>query len=218
MPNVAIFGGTFDPIHWGHLLIAETALDQFHLDRVIWVPTFCPPHKVPPLVSFKHRLAMLSSAIADQPAFNVSTIDSQQQGTSYAVETFNALQTLEPNACWYWIVGNDAFHSLPKWKDSQALAAQCTWLVAPRVQEQRGKRAARESREIGNNHPKASTLPPYSHLTPPSALIWHHLEMPSIEISSSLIRQRCQDGRSIRYLVPESVRCYITEKLLYQMS
>ncbi len=226
-PNVAIFGGTFDPIHWGHLLIAETALDQFHLDRVIWVPTFRPPHKAPPLVSFEHRLAMVSAAIADHPAFRVSAVDSQQEGTSYAIATFNALQTLEPNACWYWIIGNDAFQSLPKWRDSQTLAAQCIWLVAPRLMQ----RAAGEERAAGNDQPLEVTSPldvlapsqsgskfNPSLLTPYPSLNWHRLEMPSVAVSSSLIRQRCRDERSIRYLVPESVRCYITEKFLYQMS
>ena len=231
--NVAIFGGTFDPIHWGHLLIAETALDQFHLDRVIWVPTFRPPHKAPPLVSFEHRLAMVSAAIADHPAFHVSAVDRQQQGTSYAITTLNALQTLEPTACWYWIIGNDAFQSLPRWKASQTLAAQCIWLVAPRLMQRaaEGERAAGEERKAGNDQllkvttplnvltpsQSGSQLNP-SLLTPYLSLNCHRLEMPSLAVSSSLIRQRCRDERSIRYLVPESVRCYITEKLLYQMS
>ena len=239
MPNVAIFGGTFDPVHWVHLLIAETALDQFHLDRIIWVPTFRPPHKAPPLVSFEHRLAMVSSAIADHPAFCVSAVDSQQQGTSYAIATFNALQTTEPSACWYWIIGNDAFRSLPKWRASQTLAAQCIWLVAPRLTQRaaEGEKVAGEAREegeereVGNDQPlevathqdvftplqSGSKLNP-SLLMPYLSLNWHRLEMPSVAVSSSLIRQRCRDKRSIRYLVPESVRCYITEKLLYQMS
>lgn len=233
MPNVAIFGGTFDPVHWGHLLIAETALDQFHLDRIIWVPTFRPPHKASPLVSFEHRLAMVRSAIADHPAFHVSAVDSQQQGTSYAIATFNALQTLEPNACWYWIIGNDAFQSLPNWRASQTLAAQCIWLVAPRFIQKavEEERAAGEARDAGNDQPLEVTIPldvltpsqSGSKLnpllsTPYPSLNWHRLEMPSVTVSSSLIRQRCRDARSIRYLVPESVRCYITEKLLYQMS
>ena len=233
MSNVAIFGGTFDPIHWGHLLIAETALDQFHLDRVIWVPTFRSPHKAPPLVSFEHRLAMVGAAIADHPAFSVSAVDRQQHGTSYAIATLNTLQTLEPNACWYWIIGNDAFQSLPKWKASQALAAQCLWLVAPRLMQRtaEGERAAGAAREAGNDQPLEVATPPNaltssqsgsklnpSLLTPYRSLNWHRLEMPSIAVSSSLIRQRCRDERSIRYLVPESVRCYILEQSLYKMS
>ncbi|WP_199322008.1 nicotinate (nicotinamide) nucleotide adenylyltransferase [Leptolyngbya sp. FACHB-321] len=233
MPNIAIFGGTFDPIHWGHLLIAETALDQFHLDRIIWVPTFRPPHKALPLVSFEHRLAMVSLAIAGHPAFHVSAVDSQQQGTSYAIATFKALQTLEPNACWYWIIGNDAFQSLPHWRASQTLAAQCIWLVAPRLMQRagEGERAAGEERAAGNDQLLEVAIPldvftpsqsgsklNSSRLMPYLPLNWHRLEMPSVAVSSSLIRQQCRDKRSIRYLVPESVRCYITEKLLYQMS
>lgn len=232
MPNVAIFGGTFNPIHWGHLFIAETAFDQFQLDRVIWVPTFRPPHKAQPLVAFEHRLEMVCRAIANHPAFTVSAVDSQRQDTSYAIATLHALQTLDPDACWYWIIGNDAFQSLPRWRASQELAAQCIWLVAPRVEEQgersSGDRAAGEEEaaclQALTAHPSLLTSPsspltPHCSPRPPHpSLHWHRLQMPSVAISSSLIRQRCRDGRSIRYLVPEAVRCYIVEQVLYQMS
>ena len=210
LPKIAIFGGTFDPIHWGHLLIAETAVDQFQLDRVLWVPTFRPSYKAHPLLAFEQRLEMVRRAIAHHPAFTVSAIevaalDGQPAGASYAIDTFNALQSLEPNALWYWIVGHDAFQSLPKWRGSQSLITQCIWLVAPRAEDEGGK---------GWEEPSA-----ISHrLMDLPALRWHLLDMPSIGISSSLIRQRCQDGRSIRDWVPETVHSYIAEQNLYQMS
>ena len=259
MPKIAIFGGTFDPIHWGHLLIAETAFDQFQLDRVLWVPTFRPPYKAHPLLAFEQRLEMVQRAIADHPAFTVSAIDGQQTGASYAIETFTALQALEPHAQWYWIVGNDAFQSLPKWYASRALIAQCIWLVAPRAlegEEVRGERdegmrgedgkgkgtrnqesgvnvisatgkaevnafrskLTQNSKPLTSLSPHPPTLSPHS-LNPSSPhLHWHELHMPSVAISSSLIRQRCHEGRSIRYLVPEAVHSYITEQNLYQIS
>lgn len=251
MSKIAIFGGTFDPVHWGHLLLAETAFDQFRLDRVIWVPTFRPTYKAPPLLAFEHRLEMVRRAIADHPGFTVSAIDGQQQGTSYAIATFNALQALEPNALWHWIVGNDAFQSLPKWRASQTLMAQCIWLVAPRTLENEGGRCwgneggereegrgerkeesglpkwqstetriqAIEKSTLKNLHPSSFPLPSPSHSPAPSShLRWHQLQMPPVAISSSLIRSRCREGRSIRYLVPEAVQCYIAEQNLYQMS
>ncbi|WP_219904755.1 nicotinate (nicotinamide) nucleotide adenylyltransferase [Stenomitos frigidus] len=266
MPKIAIFGGTFDPIHWGHLLIAETAFDQFQLDRVIWVPTFRPSYKAHPLLAFEQRMEMVRRAIADHPAFTVSAIDEQQAGTSYAIATFNALQALEPNTVWYWIVGNDAFQSLPKWRGSQSLIAQCIWLVAPRGSEDEVRREGRGERgeemekrgegrgvrrqesgvkvmgsksEVEVNHFKSSQeaeqailknlppsilplsplpLPTPSSLTPLPSLRWHQLQMPSVAISSSLIRQRCREGHSIRYLVPEAVHSYIVGQNLYQMS
>ena len=267
MPNIAIFGGTFNPIHWGHLFIAEAAVDQFCLDRVLWVPTAFPPHKTQPLVAFEHRLEMIRRAIADHPAFTVSAVvnqqrvDSQQPGASYAIDTLQTLQTLEPNARWYWIIGSDAFQSLPKWRASQSLADRCIWLVAPRpvsAKERVGKEAeeaegAEEHREADEDEdakearnaaattltvlppfsslltPHSSLLSPYpspltplsSPLTPHPSLLslrWHLLDIPPVAISSSLIRQRCREGRSIRYLVPEVVRHYVLEKLLYKMS
>ena len=267
MPKLAIFGGTFNPIHWGHLLLAEMAVDQFQLDRVIWVPTFRPSYKAHSLLAFEQRLEMVRRATAGHPAFTVSTIE-QQSGTSYAIVTFNALQALEPNALWHWIIGDDAFQSLPKWYDSQALIAHCIWLVAPRVREgvgqgemERGE--AEGKRQKAETHARTASNPSTAmaealqlktdpmqnslaqrHVKPflrnalrtadtkreasptdlvllktlPSTLRWHPLQMPSIDISSSVIRQRCRDGRSIRYWVPEAVHSYITEQNLYQMS
>ena len=248
MSKIAIFGGTFNPIHWGHLLLAETAFDQFHLDRVLWVPTFRPVYKAQPLLAFEHRLAMVHRAIADHPAFAVSAIDAQQSGTSYAIATFIALQALEPGAIWYWIVGSDAFQSLPKWQGSQTLMAQCRWLVAPRMPEGEGRGERREeseeageageekgrgeSQEIEDRKQKTEEGKAHAITTNQSttqnsklktqnssspSLHWHPLHMPSVAISSSLIRQRCREGRSIRYLVPEAVHSYITEQNLYQM-
>lgn len=219
MRTVAIFGGTFDPVHWGHLLLAETARDRFSLDEVIWVPTYQSPHKLQTALAFEHRFAMVQRAIADQPAFRLSEIDAERAGPSYAIATFAALQSLHPNADWYWIIGIDALQTLPRWRGAQDLATRCTWLVAPRSR---------------NAHPAGDgTLPTSDAAVDPIAqcqqvaskfahdsiaLRWQLISMPSIAISSSLIRQNCQQGASIRYLVPESVRSYIEEKKLYQMS
>lgn len=224
MPSIAIFGGTFNPIHWGHLLIAETAIDQFCLDRVIWVPTFRSPHKTQTVLDFEHRLEMVRRAIAEHPAFTVSAIEGQRQGISYAIATLKTLQVLEPAARWYWIIGSDAFQSLPNWYASESLIAQCTWLVAPRVgsnaidQQQESdwaqNRLEGEGARLSTTHCQSFLAPP----TSSSQLHWHPLQLPLIGLSSTLIRQYCQEGRSIRYLVPETVRCYITAQKLYQMS
>lgn len=227
MLKIAIFGGTFNPVHWGHLLIAETAIDQFQLDRVIWVPTFRSPHKTRSLLAFDHRLEMVRRAIADQPAFSVSAIEGQRQGISYAIATLNTLQALEPKAYWYWIIGSDAFQSLPKWYASESLMAQCTWLVAPRIDlndidQPQGHDTVQDS-PAGQNAKLSLTSQQASLLLPPSQLQssqlqWHPLQLPLIDLSSTLIRHRCREGRSIRYLVPEPVRCYIVEQMLYQIS
>lgn len=232
MPNIAIFGGTFNPVHWGHLLIAETAVDQFQLDRVIWVPAFRSPHKANALLAFEHRLEMVRRAIATHPAFVVSAIEGQRQGTSYAIATLNTLQAHEPNACWYWVIGDDAFQSLPRWYASEALIAQCTWLVAPRRSPNKNVplQGEEKDRSVENEAQDIQPFITHCHAQPPSlassALThapssqprWHRLQVPLTDISSTLVRQRCQEGRSLRYLVPEPVRDYIAAQKLYQMS
>lgn len=234
MPNIAIFGGTFNPVHWGHLLIAEAAIDQFQLDRVIWVPAFRSPHKAQLLLAFEHRLEMVQRAIVDHPAFTVSDLEGQRQGVSYAIDTLTSLQALEPNACWYWIVGSDAFQSLPRWQASQTLMARCLWLVAPRALSNEGmvwyrgdaapERRVKDANEEAKPPADRPLLPhPLAHTAlhiplPSSQPHWHQLQTPLMGISSTLIRQRCQEGRSIRYWVPEAVRCYIAGQNLYQMS
>jgi nicotinate-nucleotide adenylyltransferase len=105
MRKVGILGGTFDPVHWGHLVIAETALSQVELDQVIWVPSPCPLHKQ--AVIFKHRLEMVQRAIADHPAFIVSIAGFNHSKPSFAIETLIELQAVYPNTHWYWIVGLD---------------------------------------------------------------------------------------------------------------
>ncbi|WP_421659136.1 nicotinate (nicotinamide) nucleotide adenylyltransferase [Leptothermofonsia sp. ETS-13] len=202
MRKVAIFGGTFNPIHWGHLLVAETALDQAALDQIIWVPTFRPPHKPQALPAFDQRLEMVQRAIADHPAFSLSSIDMEQKGVSYAIGTLQHLQALYPSTQWFWILGSDTFQTLTKWYKSHLLIEQCTWLVASRWS---AGRTSAEAEELGRK--VMAQLG--------SALRWQLLQMPAINISSSLIRQYRLEGRSIRYLVPDPVRIYIEEHKLY---
>jgi nicotinate-nucleotide adenylyltransferase len=197
-PKIGIFGGTFNPIHWGHLLVAETALDQFELSSVLWVPTFRPSHKSVELLGFEHRLEMVKRAIAHHPAFWVSDIERQHQGSSYALTTLLDLAALYPQSDWHWIIGLDAFQSLPHWYSSATIAAQCTWLVAPRNVQNTSVTCQPVA-----NHFAEQKIPFH----------WQLLTMPQVEISSSLIRDYWQKGRSLRYLVPDSVRHYLTTQL-----
>ncbi len=191
---MAIFGGTFNPVHWGHLCVAEMARDQFLLEQVLWVPAAHPPHKGLAPVAFEHRLEMVRRAIADQPAFVVTDIDQQQTGKSYAIGTLENLQLLYPQTRWYWILGADTLPSLPRWYRVEELAHHCTWLIAPRP-----------------HPPEKSSISLPAHIP----WRWEKLEMPGIEVSSSLVRNRLRQGRSIRYLVPEAVRLYIEMQELY---
>ncbi|NJP09097.1 MAG: nicotinate (nicotinamide) nucleotide adenylyltransferase [Leptolyngbyaceae cyanobacterium RU_5_1] len=200
--KLGILGGTFNPIHWGHLLMAETALEQFALNQIIWVPTYCPPHKRDQeLLGFEHRMEMVRRAIADHPDFMASDVEMQRGGVSYAIATLNALDSLYADTQWHWILGMDAFQSLPHWQNSAAIAAQCRWLVAPRSTQDAEIQCQQVAAEL---------------LIQSIQLRWHVLHMPQVEISSSLVRERYQMGRSLRYWVPEPVRRYIITHNLYQ--
>lgn len=224
MRHIAIFGGSFNPVHWGHLLIAESALSQFTLDKVIWVPTFRPPHKSEGLADFRQRLEMVTLAIADQPAFEVSASDAHRTTVSYAINTLEDLRLSYPDTCWYWVIGVDGFQSLPKWRRSRELASQCCWLVAPRVIHNDSKKSQSECKEGSLQAEAGSWLLNLDYRCQQVAaemakagtsLTWHFLQMPPVGLSSSLVRRYYQLGRSIRYLVPESVRKYITAHKLY---
>lgn len=202
MPKLAVLGGSFNPIHRGHLLMAETALKQVHLDQVIWVPAQFPPHKQSTeLADFQHRFEMVKQAIASYPAFCLSVVDQNHIGPSYAIDTLLDLQTRYPVSQWYWIVGLDAFASLPRWYRRQELADQCRWLVAPRS----GQPAKIVGQQVAEQMAAQSIK-----------IDWQLLQMPLVEISSSLVRQYCRDRRSLQAVVPKSVENYILAHPLYR--
>ena len=219
MGQVAILGGIFDPVHWGHLLIAETAVSQVGLESVIWVPARYPPHKQ--VCGYEHRRLMVESAIASNPAFILSPREMSHTSPDYAIATLLNLQDAYPNRQWYWIIGMDAFQTLPQWYRREQLIPSCNWLVAPRplplpttaallaeggsqkkemVMTEGSKLCQQVTQQLASQH---------------ISIRWQLLEMPQIGISSSLIRQYRRRGDSIRYLVPEEVRAYITTHNLY---
>lgn len=237
MGKIAILGGTFDPVHWGHVLVAETAASQFGLDQVIWVPDRSPPHKWrPDLASFERRREMLELAIGDHPDFLISPPEANPSDSSFAIDTLLYLQKLYPADRWYWIIGSDALLTLPKWHRCREIGRLCDWLVAPRPSQGDGETG--ESREIGGvsewgDCPSGKPLDSGGNrmlvqanavgrrVAEQMALMdveirWEVLSMPAIEISSSHIRRCCAESRDLRYLVPEVVRAYIVAHQLYQ--
>lgn len=132
MGKIAILGGTFDPVHWGHLLVAQAAVSQFQLDRVIWMPDRVSPHKSrPDLAGFDRRREMVALAIAGRSEFLLAPLEANA-GTSFAIDTLLYLQSLYPDDRYYWIAGADAFQTLPKWHRCAEIGSLCDWLVAPR--------------------------------------------------------------------------------------
>ena len=218
MERIAILGGTFDPVHWGHLMIAATALSQLELERVIWVPVRRPPHKHGR--RYEHRRLMVEIAIAQNSAFVLDPRKTNHTEPDYAIDTLADLQDAYPNRQWFWIVGLDAFQTLPRWYCRERLVPACDWLVAPRPLAMTSPHAvvSTSTSHPQEIKPQASWLCQQvaEQLSAQDILIrWQMLHMPPMSISSSLIRQSCSQGHSLRDCVPEGVRAYITTHNLY---
>lgn len=216
MGQVAILGGTFDPVHWGHLLIAQAALSQLNLTQVIWVPDRLSPHKQ--ACSYEHRRSMVEQAITDNPSFILSPLETVDAKPNYALKTLTELQDTYSNCQWYWIIGIDAFQTLPQWYCREAVIPACDWLVAPRpiVTTRVHFTKSERTQPLPNSQSSWLCQQVAQQLASQDISIrWQLLQMPAVGISSTLIRQYCRQHRSIRYLVPESVRAYITDHNLY---
>lgn len=197
--RIALFGGTFDPIHLGHLIAAEEAYQQLGVDTVIFVPTGQPWLKQERAITpAHHRLAMLQLATARYAEFEVSDLEVRRPGPTYTVDTLEEVHRLwGPELHCFFILGWDALRDLPRWKEPHRLLQLCTLAVLPRPD---GAPAWTELE---------AALPGLSQRV-------HHLSMPMVGISSSDIRRRVAEGRSIRFLVPEAVEGYIREHRLYR--
>jgi nicotinate-nucleotide adenylyltransferase len=198
--RVGILGGTFDPVHLGHLIIAEESRVQLRLDQVIFTPAGQPWLKSrQPVSRAHHRLRMVELAVASNPFFKVLSSEIDRAGPTYTVDTLAELQkALGPDARLYFIVGMDVVEQFHRWKEPEKLLELCNLVVVSRP----GHQSVDISRLVGQ-YPQAG-----------ERLIL--LMVPRIEISSTEIRRRVSEGISIRYLVPELVEEYILEHQLYQ--
>ncbi len=201
--RIGILGGSFDPIHLGHLAVAEAARDQLDLDRVLFVPAALPPHKSDRVLApQRDRVAMLELAIRDNPAFDVCRVELDRGGTSYTLDTLLHLkQTLGPSARLHFLIGADSAVELHTWHEPRRLLSLARFVVVPRPGIDLSRLTAM-GRALGR-----SSL---------SRLMGSVLDTPEIGISSTDIRERVARGRSIRYLVPESVRRHIGRRGLYR--
>ena len=200
--SVGILGGTFDPIHYGHLAIAEEVREALGLERVLFVPAGVPPHKPGRIISApEHRVAMIKTAIAGNPAFELSRIEIDRPGPSYAVDTLDLLDAQaraadrEPN--FTFILSAEAFAELTTWREPRRLLTLCRMAVVPRGGRAEPGRAWLEEHLPGQE----------------DRVIF--LDRPNIGLSATGIRERVARGRSIRYLVPDAVSAYIVDHALY---
>jgi len=198
--GIGIMGGTFDPVHFGHLVTAEGARHDFGLEKVVFVPAACPPHKDPGyILAAAHRLRMTALAVASNPYFSVSALEVERRGPSYTIDTVREMQAAHPGRAIYFITGADAVLEILTWKNVEELLGMCFFIAA-----------TRPGYQLENLRGRLAGLPPGQ-----VARI-HSLPVPALAISSTDIRQRVREGRPIKYLLPEAVEGYIQREGLYR--
>lgn len=197
MSKVGVIGGTFDPLHFGHLRAAEVARDELTLETVLFVPAANPPHKLGDAVTnVSARVSMLELVLANEEGFELSSIEIERGGPSYTIETLDELQRRQPDAEYWFITGSDAFLDIGTWKDWEALLGRYAFAVHERP---------------GVGLEKASRAVPSSLR---ERIVFLQREM--LNVSSTEIRRSVRDGHSIRFLVPEAVDDYIRRNRLYE--
>lgn len=197
MERLGIFGGTFDPIHHGHLAIAEAARQELGLEQVLFVPAAQQPLKQAHAAPAAQRLALTRLAIAGNPAFAVSTLELERPGPSYTADTLAAIRAERPDAALWFIIGADATRWLPQWHQLERVVAAARLAVIARP-----------------GYPLDLAA-----LAASQPLLAGRMELvaaPGLEISATELRERIAAGRSVRYLVPDSVAAHIAAHRLYQ--
>ena len=198
MSKVGIMGGTFNPIHLGHLMIAEVACESFNLEKVIFVPAKIPPHKQHDVIDSRHRYAMTAAAVSDNPNFEISDVEMRREGPSYTVDTIQHFKVLYgPNVEFYFIAGTDTIRALPTWKFIEELLDEVHFIGATRPD---GSSAIDETLAI---------------LGPKACEKIHLMEVPEMKLSATYLRERLRSGKTVRYMLPKCVVEYIEENHIY---
>ena len=191
--KIGILGGTFDPIHLGHLVLAEQVKERLKLDQVIFIPCLRSPHKTRQRLSpAKVRFRMTQLAVEGNPSFSVSDIELKRKGLSYTVDTLRELKELHPRSQVYFLTGSDVVHELDAWKHPEQIFRLAKVVIATRP--------GFDDFDRRNRFAKKSIVAPIT----------------GIDVSSSEIRRRVKKGKSIKYLIPSRVEDYIKKKKLYR--
>jgi nicotinate-nucleotide adenylyltransferase len=201
MKKIGLMGGTFDPIHYGHLVLAEQVRTRFDLDMVYFIPVGTPPHKEEEnITNSGHRYFMTLLATITNPYFEMSKIEIENHGTSYTVDTIKKFkEAVDGDAQLYFITGADAIYELETWKNVKELLSICNFIAAgrPGIDEYKVKKKIEYLNEKYNGNIILTSVP-------------------ALAISSTDIRQRIKEGKSIKYILPESVEYYIYKNNLYR--
>lgn len=201
--RIGILGGTFDPIHLGHLIIAEQARDQYQLDRVLLIPSghsYFKDHRSKKVQPAQVRLEMTKIAAGSYKPFEVSDIEVNRPGNTYSFETLEELKALNPESELFFIVGADTICSMRTWREPQRIFNVCTVLAAMREDQVDPEEFQRETQALEKDF--GARIYPVS--------------IPNIGISSTQIRERAASGKSIHYLVPDALESYIIETGIYK--
>jgi len=196
--RVGLFGGSFNPVHQGHLIVAEFATVTFELDLVLFAPVAHPPHRDgKDLLAIEHRLAMIQLAIADNDRFQLTLVDVERPGPHYSADAIQIIEEQYPNCQLHFVMGGDSFKDFPQWDRPEVIAEHCRLAVMRRP----------------------SSHPVYPHMHDDVMPDLHHrvdmIEAPPIGISATRIREQIRTHKSVRYLLPDSVLAYIADNKLY---
>jgi nicotinate-nucleotide adenylyltransferase len=191
--KLGIFGGTFDPVHHGHLIVAEYVREKVGLDRVVFIPTMISPHKLDsPVTSAADRMAMLREGVKANPFFEVSDIEIERGGVSYTVDTIRQMESDHPGDEFFLLIGADNLLEFQSWKEPGEIVRRTTIVVM--------------------NRPGFAAAPSFAGI--PKDII--QCSVPSIDISGTEIRRRVRKGLPVSYLVPPPVSRYIERHRLYR--
>ncbi|MCD4814000.1 nicotinate-nucleotide adenylyltransferase [bacterium] len=199
--RIGVFGGTFDPIHFGHLRVAQEVTERMTLDRVLFMPAGCPPHRRVPHASARHRFAMTQCAVSGNPKFAASDIELTRTGKSYTIDTLQILADKYAKANLFLLIGADQCVKLHKWYRSLELFDFCRVVAISRP----GNDLHQIQAQLRDDFPPAILR----------KISFHKVS--ALEISSTEIRKAARQKRSIRYLVPKKVQDYIIYHQLYQI-
>lgn len=199
--KIGIMGGTFDPVHIGHLLLGEFAYEEFKLDEIWFMPNGNPPHKKTEYTeeSLRHRIEMVKLAVSDVPYFKVCLYEAETEEHSYTYSTMQEFNRRYPENDFYFILGADSLFAIEEWRNFQEIFPTCTILAA-----------MRDDKDVQSMHDQID------YLSDRYGARIELLRAPLVEISSTVIRRRASRGLSARYMVPDRVAGYIAEHKLYR--
>lgn len=197
--RVAIMGGAFDPLHYGHLVTAQTVYDSFDVDKVVIMPLGEAPHKNMSSATAEERYEMIKAAVADNPAFAVSSMEIERKGKTYTVDTLSEIKKNNPNTEIYFVMGADEITSVERWKQPEKLLKMCDFIAVTRP----GFDNEKVKNKIDSIRKKYGCN-------------IFFLEVPSLDISSTELREKIRSGKNVKYLIPKETEKYIADHDLYK--